>query len=262
MSYYFTRLISKGMVAILFAWCSLSTVFAAEASNNALHFDIAVVQGAERYLDLLEYPAYLVVALENNGIKLSNMGSVSLVDEHTVQFKSAMLQYVRKSGSVYIYKSSLEWNLPLKHLEFDVPVEIDMGSVAKGTAHVSVLLPLANLFPNALVDRIRMKIQMLSGEEVQKRMLGYFDDLSGKTDHASGLQSLFSKILLAKIQLQSSSAPVDAGGVNVPNEPGDAESLSDQAYLLATLAIWLIIGPASIALFIIWRARKSRNGAM
>ena len=259
MSYYFIRLISRGMVAILFAWCSLSTVFAAEASSNALQFDIAVVQGAERYLELLEYPAYLAVALENNGIKPSNMGSISLVDEHTVQLKSAMLQYVGKSGSVYTYKSSLEWDIPFKHLKFDVPVEVDMGSVAKGAAHVSVLLPLANLFPNALVDRIRMKIQMLSGEDVQKRMLGYFDDLSGKTDHAPGLQGLFSKILLAKIQLQSCSAPIGPVEVIVPKEPGDAEPLSDQAYLLATLAIWLIIGPASIALFIIWRNRKSRN---
>jgi small neutral amino acid transporter SnatA (MarC family) len=59
--------------------------------------------------------------------------------------------------------------------------------------------------------------------------------------------------------VQSYSASVDADGVRATREPGDAESLSDQAYLFATLAIWLIIGPASITAFTVWRNRKNRT---
>lgn len=245
-----TRLITF----FLFGLCWAHPLYAASPKEDALQIEIPIVQGAEKYLDLLGYPAYLVVALENNGIKASNMGSLILIDERTVQLKSAMLRFVEKKGAVYAYKSSLEWDIPLKHLKFEVPVEIDTSSVSKGNIRVSVFLPLANLFPEALVERIRMKIQILSGPEIQQRMLGYFDDLSKKTDPAAGLQGLFTKIML-----ESYSAPVAAGGVLVPREPGDAESLSDQAYLLATLAIWLVIGPASITAFIVWRNRKNRT---
>lgn len=260
MSSYFISRISKGVAAVFFAMCSLSSaVLADDAQNNALRFDIVLVPGAERYLDLLEYPAYLAVALENNGVKPSNKGTVFLVDERTIQFLSAMLQFAGKSGSVYSYKSTLEWDLPLKHLKFDVPVEVDVSDVAKGTARVNILLPLASLFPDALTDRIRMKVQALSGMELQKRMLGYFDDLSSKTDPASGVQGLFPKILLAKIQSQSCATPAEATAVVVPSEPGDAEPLADQVYLLATLVIWLVIGPALIAVYIIWRGRKNKN---
>jgi hypothetical protein len=238
----------------LYVLCWAQPLYAASPKGDALQIEIPLVQGAEKYLDLLEYPAYLVVALENNGIKASNMGRPTLIDERTIQLESAMLRFAEKKGAVYAYKSSLEWDIPLKHLKFEVPVEIDTSSVSKGNIRVSVFLPLANLFPEALVERIRMKIQILSGPEVQKRMLGYFDDLSKTTDPQSGLQDLFPKIML-----QSYSAPCDAGGVCAPREPGDAESLSDQAYLLATLAIWLVIGPASITAFIVWRNRKKRT---
>jgi hypothetical protein len=94
-------------------------------------------------------------------------------------------------------------------------VEIDTSSASKGNIRISVFLPLANFFPDALVEHIRMKIQSLSGHEVQKQMLGYFDDLSKKTDPASGLQGLFSKIML-----QSYSAPVDVGGACPPENQG------------------------------------------
>lgn len=241
-------------VLFLFVLCWAQPVCAASPKGGALQIEIPIVQGAEKYLELLEYPAYLVVALENNSIKTSNMGRPTLIDEHTVQLKSAMLGFTEKKGAVYAYKASIEWDIPLKHLKFEVPVEIDTSSVSKGKIKVSIFLPLANLFPDALVERIRMKIQILSGPEVQKRMLGYFDDLSKKTGPVSGLQGLFSKIML-----QSYGAPVDTGGDCVTREPGDAELLSDQAYLLATLAIWLIIGPGSVAAFIFWRNRKNRN---
>lgn len=256
MSGYFVNLVFRSGVAIFFVLCPLSTVFAAETSNDALQFDIAVVQGAERYLELLEYPAYLVVALENNGIKPSNAGHASLTDERTIQLKNAMLRYVEKRGSVYAYQSSLEWDMPLKHLKFELPMEIDTSSVPKGHMLVRVYLPLAKLFPDALTERIRMKVQALSGPDIQKEMLSYFDDLARKSPAGSGVQGMFSQIML-----QSYNVPSDMGEICPPREPGDAESLSDQAYLLATLVIWLVIVPIFIMTFILLRRRKARKVA-
>jgi hypothetical protein len=247
------RMLIRLFAFVFYVACWAQPLYAAPAKEDALQFDIPIVRGAEKYLDLLEYPAYLVVALENNGISTSNMGRPTLIDERTIQLKNATLRYTGKKGAVYAYTSSLDWDFAFRHLKFEVPVELDTSSLSKGNIRVRVFLPLANLFPEALVKRIRMKIQILSGPEVQKRMLGYFDDLSKNTGPASGLQGLFTKIML-----QSYSTPADVGGAYA-REPGDAEPLSDQAYLLATLAIWLIIGPVSITAFFFWRSRKNRD---
>lgn len=246
------HMLTRLFAFFLYVLCCAQPLYAASPKEDALQIEIPLVQGAEKYLNLLEYPAYLVVALENNGIKTSNMGRPTLIDERTVKLKNAMLRYTGKNGTVYAYTSSLDWDFPFKHLKFEVPVEIDTSLVSKEKIRVRVFLPFAKLFPDALVERIKMKIQILSRPEIQKQMLGYFDDLSKKTGPASGLQGLFTKIML-----QSYSTPADVDGAYA-REPGDAESLSDQAYLLATLAIWLIIGPASITAFIVWRNRKKR----
>lgn len=246
---------SRFIALVVFFSCCAQPIYAASTSKEgALQFEITIAQGAEKYLELLAYPAYLAVALENIGIKTSNMGRPTLIDEHTIKLKSAMLRFAEKKGAVYSYEGSLEWDIPFKHLKFEVPVEIDISSITKGSVQVGVFLPIASFFPDVLVERIRMKIQMLSGPSVQKQLLGYLDGLSSKTDTAIGLQGLFPKIML-----QSFSAPIDAGGVCISREPGDAESLSDQAYLLATLAIWLVIVPALITAFIIWRSYKNRK---
>lgn len=245
---------SRFVAVFLFVLCWIQPLYAASSKESALQFEIPIERSAENYLKLLEYPAYLVVALENNGIKTSDTGRPTLIDERTIQLKSAMLHFDEKKGAVYSYTGSLEWDIALWHLKFEVPMEIDTSSVSKGNIQVSVFLPLSNLFPDALLERFRMKIQILSRPEIQKRMLRYFDELSKSAGPASGLEGLFTKIML-----QSYSASVDAGGACVTREPGDAESLSDQAYLLATLAIWLVIGPASIAVFVFLRNRKNRN---
>jgi len=251
-------MLSRVIVLFLLGLCFAQSTFAASSKEGVLQFEIPVVPGAEKYLELLKYPSYLVVALENNGIKSSNMGRPTLIDERTVQLKSAMLQFAEKKGAVYSYKAGLEWDISLKHLKFEVPVEIDTSSISKGNIQVRVFLPLANSFPDVLVDRIRMKIQSLSGSVVQKKMVDYLDDISKKVEPKSGLQGVFSKIMLQSFMLQSYSAPVETLGACPPHEAGDAESLSDQAYLLATLAIWLIIVPGAMAIMLYLRKRKSK----
>ncbi|OIQ74631.1 hypothetical protein GALL_437140 [mine drainage metagenome] len=247
-------MVNRLLIIFMLFVCGFQPTYAATSKEGALQFEIPMVQGTEKYLELLAFPSYLVVALENNGIKTSNMGRPTLIDERTVQFKSAILHFAEKKGTVYSYKGSLEWDIPLKHLKFEVPVEIDTASISKGTIQVNVFVPLAKLFPDTLVERIRMKIQSLSGPEVQKQMTAYFDDISKKSESMSGLQGMF-----AKIMLQSYSAPAESYGACVTHEPGDAESLSDQIYLLVTLAIWLIVVPVTIVTFVFWRKCKNKN---
>lgn len=223
------------MAAVILLLCS--PVYAVvKESKDALQFDILVTQGAERYMELLEYPAYLAVALENNGIKPSgHLGRALLIDESSIQFKNANLRYIGKSGFVYKYKFNLEWGAM-----FELPIEVDTSLMPKGHMLVLVYTPMAKLFPDALVERIRTKIQMLSGPNVQHKMLDYLDDLASKNTNEHKLHGMFSQIMMHSYNLSMGIG--DSSGY-VIREPGDAEPLSDQAYLLLTLAIWLVAVP-------------------
>jgi len=246
-------MVKSFVVFLLFYFCCANQTFAASHNDGSLQFEIPIETDAVKYLEFLEYPAYLVVAFENNSIKTSNIGHPKLVDERTVQFKKATLHFSERKGMVYFYKGSIEWVAPLKSLTFEVPVEIDTSAVSKGNIRVNIFFPLANIVPDALVQRIKLKVQAMSALAIQRKMLIYFNDLSKKTTSDSKLQSMFPIIMF-----QAYNAPSDSGGVCPPREPGDAESLADQAYLLATLVIWLIIVPATIAVFVYWRKRKNR----
>lgn len=239
------------VAAVILLLCSPAYAVAKE-SKDALQFDIMVAQGAERYLELLEYPAYLAVALENNGIKPSgHLGRALLIDESSIQFKNAKLRYIGKSGFVYKYKFNLEWGAI-----FELPMEVDTSLMLKGHMLVRVYIPMARLFPDVLVERIRTKIQILSGPDVQKKMLTYLDDLANKNTNAHKLEGIFSQIMM-----QSYNSPVGIGDSAecAIREPGDAESLSDQAYLLVTLAIWLIVVPLAAASYYGWKRFKGHK---
>ena len=66
------HMLTRLFAFFLYVLCWAQPLYGASPKEDALQIEIPLVQGAEKYLDLVEYPAYLVVALENNGIKASN----------------------------------------------------------------------------------------------------------------------------------------------------------------------------------------------
>lgn len=240
-------------IAVL-VWLAALPVYAEQEARGGLVFEVAVLQGAERHLDILAYPAYLVVALENNGIKPSNMSRVILQDERNVKFRNASLGFVERKGATFAYKAGVEWDMGVTQMKFDLPVEIDTSGVSSGRLWVRVYPPLAKLFPKALTERIQLKIRALTNEDVQKKMLGYFDGIASKDVKKRGVEGIIPQIMMQAYNTSVADAPGAA-----PREPGDAESLSDQAYLLATLAIWLLVVPSAVASYYGWRRFKRRK---
>lgn len=240
----------RGCTLVLAALMCASA-HATEPPRDPLRFDIQVIPGAERYLDFLAYPAYLAVALENNGVKPSNSGRVTIVDGKTLRFKSALLQFTEKKGTTYKYQSSLEWDIGPTQVKFKVPAEIDTASLSSGKISVRIYPPFAKLFPQALVERVNLKVQALTDVNVQKKMLSYFDGLAKNQPAGWGVDGMLSQIL---VQAYNTG---DTQNVNcISREPGDAEPLSDQVLFLATLIIWLVIVPLGIYL---WRFFKRRR---
>jgi len=220
---------------------------------NALQFIIPVLPEAERYLDLLAYPPYLAVALENNGIAPSNLSRVVIVDAHTLQFKNAFLRFSEKKGSRYFYQAKMELEIANVKTGFNLQTEIDTSQIKKGTVTIRIYTSMAGLLPKPLVDKIEIKIKSLTGEVVQKKMLTYFDDLEKRRSHGSGIAGTLELILIQGYNT-SSSAKLGEG-----REPGDAEPLSDQILFLATLVIWFIFVPLAILAFYLRRRFKHRR---
>lgn len=220
------------------------------ARRDSLQFDVKVISGVERHLAFLAYPSYLAVALENNGIKPSNTGRVKIVDGKTLQFRNALVQFIEQKGTVYRYQGRVEWDLGVKQVAFTVPAEVDTASLSSGKLTVRVYPPLAKLFPQALLDRVGLKIQTLADTEVQKKMLGYFDGLAKQNRNSEPrIDGMLNQIL---VEAYNGS---NRQGVSCA-EPGDAEPLSDQLLLFASLLIWFVVGPVFIWLY--FRAKRRR----
>ncbi|MDB5763999.1 MAG: hypothetical protein JWQ21_2994 [Herminiimonas sp.] len=228
---------------------------AQQAEDGWLAFEIAAVPGIDRHLGLLEYPAYLAAALDNNGIKSNSTGKIILVDERNIRTQNAALGFSEKKGAVYFYKAVADFDVGVTRIKFQIPLVIDTSAVRQGRLTLRIQIPMAKIFPQALIDRIHRAVQVLTNEGSQKKMVNYFDGLANKRAPGSGMQGIFSQIMM---QAYNTSVN-DAGGVSV-REPGDAESLYEQRYLLATLAIWIIIVPLAFLLFTLrrrWKRRKA-----
>ncbi|MGB7542560.1 MAG: hypothetical protein WA373_14980 [Burkholderiales bacterium] len=246
----------KALLAILFFTALIPGIArGADAPAGVLEFDIPVSPGAARYTDLLAYPPFLAVALDNNGIRPSNSGRVVIVDRQTLQFRNARVKFLGRQGAVFQYEGKIEWDIGVTQARFTLPVEADLSALASGKVTVRVRLPMAKLFPQTLTDRIRLKVQSLAGPEVQKRMLDYLDAVAKKAPPGRGVDGLFEPILADAYNLSLGRS--DAAG----REPGDAEPLSDQLLFFATLAIWLVIVPLALLGRKLWRKYRRRSGA-
>lgn len=210
---------------------------------------------AARYMDLLAYPAYVAVALEDNGLNPSNSSRVIIRDGQTLQFRSVVVRYLDRDGPVFKYEAVIEWGLGITQATFKVPVELDVAAIGKGSVSVRVYPPLAKLFPEELVERIRLKAQSLAAPAAQKKMLDYLDELAKKQRPQSGIYGLIEQIMIDAYN-QSASIP----GATAGREPGDAEPLSDQILLLITLLIWGV-APLTILGWRYWRAHRRRGAA-
>jgi len=236
---------------------TLSVLFlspAVAAQREAIAFDLEVLPAAKRYLELAAYPSYLVIALENNGFSPSASGRVIIEDGRTLRFKNAGLTFVRQDKGVFHYRATVDWSIGIVQSRFELPVEADLSKVGDGKVAIRVFPPLAQLFPEELTDKMRLKVQSIATPAAQQRMLEYFNGLPGTKEGRMDTASMFERILIDAYNL-----PAVAPGLSGAREPGDAESVADQWMLLATLAIWLVIVPGFFMARAAWRGKKSGN---
>lgn len=226
----------------------------ATANEDAAHlsFQIQVADKASRYTDLLQYPSYLAVAFENAGIRATNAGRIILVDRTNLQFRNVSISFVEKKGGLIKYKSHIQWDLAMTQMTFDIPFEVDLRDLAKGRVEVRFYPKGASLLPDALVQKMQLKIQTVASESAQAALLSYLDKVMLRNANR-GLEGVLETILIDSYNL-----PVDLG--SGCKEFGDAEPVQDQYYLIATLVLWFIAVPMGIGVSL-WRRRRKMRGA-
>ena len=224
---------------LLAAAAGLGALAPAARGENEIRLDLPVVPAVRQYVDLLPYPAYLAVAMENNGIGLSQAGRVKVLDSHSLLIRNISVKYVGRKGPVFSYEATVDW--PGFSTEaFSIPVDIDLSDAPGGRVRIALRPPLAKLLSQEIIERIQLKIHTLADVAVQQKMLAYLDALSsGTREGARG--AMFERILIDSYNRGGAFA---AAG----KEPGDAEPLSDQVLLIITLIIWLVIAPVALLL--------------
>lgn len=243
---------------IVLAMVLLSTSWPAHAETtvaqgDAIQMELPALAGFGRYLDLFAHPAYLALALENNGMAPSFSQRLIVLNSRALKMQNAFMRFTDRKGSLYIYEAGYTIDLGAGTTELTFPVTVDVGQLAQGRVVVRAIPPLAKLFPKELVERARIKAETFSDRTAQQTLLSYLDGLARKASSAAGNDSLFEAILIDAYNRGGSET---TSAARSGRDVGDAEPLSDQWFLIATLAIWVVIVPAWL---IVGRIRRARS---
>jgi len=245
-----------GVIRTIVASMMVVTTFSVQAQTNereGIRIELPVLPGLVRYVDMLEHPAFLALALENNGLSPSLSSRMTIEDSRGLRVRNAVLHYKGKQGSTYNYEAGATLDLGVGETSISFPFTVDVGALSEGKVVAQASPPLSKFFPQELRDRVQIKAQLLANPAMQQKVLEYLDGISKKAGGGQ-TEKIFELILIDAY---------NQGGAIRAREPGrdrgDAESLSDQILLLITLVIWLVIVPLAIVGQYVWRKHKSRG---
>lgn len=239
------------VVMVIFAAMVCGAIPFARAANE-IRIEIPVVPALERYADLLAFPGFFGVALENNGLSPSLSSKLQVKERgRALEIRNGTLRYKDRKGPIYIYEAVVTLNLGVGESKLAFPVAVDLAQISSGKVVVTAVPPLANLFPSELTDRIRIKVSLIANATTQQKMIDYLNGLAGLAPKdLVGISALSEAILVDAYN--KGGGPAAMRGSDV----GEAVPLSDQWMLLLTLAIWLLIVPAYL---LFRRIRVRRN---
>jgi len=222
---------------------------------EGIRFEAPVLPGAARHLELLSAPAYLVLALENNGLSPSLSSRMTILNRESVQIKAGIVRYTGRKGPVFNYEAGINLAFGVSESSFTARVEIDTSMLEQGKITVRVFPPLAKLVPQSFIERVEFKIRALANLQAQQNVLAYLDRIAKEQQHSKrGYNGMLEAIAFEAYN--RSGGPAAAMSAR---DEGGAEPLSDQAMLITTLAIWLIGFP--VFLYIVRKRRMGQRPA-
>ena len=191
----------------------------------------------------------MLVALDNIQASPLSGGRIIMQDGPSFRYRIIEAKFAGRKDAVFRYEGKIEWNLAMTTATLAGMLELDTARLADGDISLKVSFPLAGLLPDELVERIRAKLELAGEPKRQDALLAYLAALQGRIDAAPMPRSTLFELILVDAHNQSM-----ALGSHV-REAGDAEPLTDQLALIATLLVWFVAVPAA---FVFRRRRLGR----
>lgn len=226
---------------------------AAAQKPEGIEFDVAVLPGAARHLELLAFPAYLALALENNGLSLSRSSPLVIRNRETVQIKAGSMHYTGRKGSVFNYEAAFNLSFGVAESSLTMRVNVDTSRVGQGTLLVRVFPPLAKLIPQQVIEKVDFKIRAFGSLETQEKVLAYLDRIGKEEQGRSrGVDGMLEAIAFDAYN-RSASADRAAAAAALAGQLGkEPEPIYGRKLLLAALVLWL----AGFPLFLYFVRRR------
>ena len=168
-------------------------------SDNTLEYTIPVLRGLERYTEMLEYPPYLAIAIDNRGIRIGSSRLV-VVDKHTLRINYLRLSFVKKDGEVYTYNIEPALGLSLESIGLNLKVEIDCSQLRNGFVTLRIYMFRIDFFLSSVKYMIDYKIGLASIDN-QKLILKWLDGLKGADSPHISIDAIINQIAMQRIDL-------------------------------------------------------------
>jgi hypothetical protein len=221
-------------------------------AKDTVQLQVPIKEGLGKFVDLLAYPPYMALAMENSGLESPRAGHPQIGDARTVRFKILSVRFIERQDTRFVYEAQLRWRIVGTERLFKIPVSVETSAIQTGKVLVDVHLPYTNLLPSAILELIQSTVRTFSIEAIQEKLLAYLTVLDSKKSPGSRTEGLIELILQEGYNRVATFAPIG----DIVHEPGDAEPISDQILFLATVAIWFILVPVVAFSFYIRRIFK------
>ncbi|MFY9314133.1 MAG: hypothetical protein WAO95_01080 [Burkholderiales bacterium] len=226
------------------------------AAAPGVRLELAVNPRLAPFAELLETPAYAAMALENSGYALTMSAKPKILKEgRAVRVKYATLSFQRREGLRFDYQAEIDASIGIATTRIAIPVTVDATDLARGKLAVALHPPMAGILPEELVERIQLRAQHMASPSLQESVAAYLERLAGGSGFSGKVSALFVPLLSDSYNMEIKAAPPSG------REPGDAEPVSDQLALIATLLIWLVAVPLAVALRARWAKRHGNDVA-
>lgn len=230
-------------MAVLLCMLSVSNaVWASDKEDGILRYNIPVIAGAERFVDILAYPAYMAIALQNIGIRVSISSDVKIKDHQTFEIKGTEIKLIKKVKNVFFYQAKLSG--AIGNIVPVVDLIVDASTIKNGMVILSASSSILKVLPMSLRDMIDTKILLIGNEYNQKKSLEYYNKLSNASYGHNKIQGVLDGIMIDAYNMHIN--------INDQNFMADTESSKLNYYW-----VFIFIGIVFIFIVIIYvRAKK------
>ncbi len=228
----------------LFLLCLLNatyyqSVYATESNSESFEVEIPIIKEMRSSIDLLEYPGYLLLIIENNGIRLAN--SIEISSDREIKAGGSLLRFLKREGSRFFYQARIESGLLGEGLSHSLQVEVDISKLQQGSIILYFRSPFIKLLSTQASHQIKTKIKTITNENAQKIMIDFLQaipDYKNKGIHDPQVR----EIILLKAY-NSLFSQIDESGDLPPRNLGFGIPVALRISLLLLLFILLIMTP-------------------